>query len=390
MTPEPERAELVDWLLDQGFSQDEIESSFSPMLLPARRVLGDDGHHVSARETSQKTGLDLEQLIRFQRAAGLPAVDDLDAPMFLQRDADTAAHIKRFLDLGLDPDLMLAIVRVLAQGLANASEVINVAALDAVLHPGVSELDIAKGAEALAGAAVPLLGPMINDLLLLQLRHKLQTEAVNAGERAEGKPRPEAKMIGASFADLVGFTALGEELPPAQLEQLANRLADLAHDVAKPPVRFIKTIGDAVMFISPDVADLLDAVLALVDAAAADESLPRLRVGVAYGAAVSRAGDWFGRPVNLASRLTSAARPGSVLVSEAVRDEIGEDRPFRWSVAGTKRLKGISGEVRVYRARSALAQDSHSAGDQGGYQENDRPSRADQPPHHAGRDEYRG
>jgi adenylate cyclase len=59
MTPEAERAELIDWLLDQGFSQGEIESSFSPMLLPARRVLGDDGHHVSARETSQRTGLDL-------------------------------------------------------------------------------------------------------------------------------------------------------------------------------------------------------------------------------------------------------------------------------------------------------------------------------------------
>jgi adenylate cyclase len=116
-------------------------------------------------------------------------------------------------------------------------------------------------------------------------------------------------------------------------------------------VRFIKAIGDAVMFVSPDIAALLEAVLALIDAAAADETLPQLRVGVAYGPAVSRAGDWFGRPVNLASRLTSAARPGSVLVSEAVRDEIGEASPFRWSFAGAKRLKGISGEVRVFRAR---------------------------------------
>lgn len=364
MTPEAEHAELLDWLLAQGFGQDEIESSFSPMLLPARRALGDDGHYVSARETSERIGLDLDLLNRFNRAAGLPAVDDPDAAVFTRSDAETAVHIKRFLDLGIDPDLMLSIVRVLAQGLANTAELMNVAALDAVLRPGASELDIAKGTSALAGLAAPLLGPMINDLLLLALRHKLETEAVNAGERAEGKPRPEARMIGASFADLVGFTALGEELSPVQLEQLANRLAELAHDVAQPPVRFVKTIGDAAMFVSADAAALLDAVLSLIDAAAADESLPRLRVGVAYGAAVSRAGDWFGSPVNLASRLTSAARPGSVLVSEAVRDQIGEDRPFRWSLAGTKRLKGISGEVTVYRVRSALAQDGHAAGDQ--------------------------
>jgi adenylate cyclase len=346
-----ERAELVDWLVQQGFSVDEIKSSFSPMLLAARRALGDDGHYVSARETSQKTGLQLDQLIRFQRAAGLPAVDDPDARVFLQSDADTAVHVKRFLDLGIDPDLLLGIVRVLAQGLANACEVMSVAALAAVLRPGASERDTAQGTHALVSAAAPLLGPTINDLLLLQLRNTLQTEAVNADERAAGTPRPEAKMVGAAFADLVGFTALGEELPPEQLEQLANRLAELAHDVAQPPVRFIKTIGDAVMFVSPEPAELLDAVLALLDTAAADESLPRLRVGVAYGSAVSRAGDWFGSPVNLASRVTAAARPGAVLVSGPARDEIGDEYRFRWSFAGTKRFKGIAGEVKVYRAR---------------------------------------
>ena len=350
-----ERAELLDWLLEQGFTVEEIRASLSPMLLPARRVLGDDGSQVSARQISEQTGLELEQLTRFQRAAGLPHVEDPDAPLFVQSDGNTAVHIKRFLDLGLDPDLMLAVVRVLAQGLANASDVMNVAALAAVLHPGASELDTARGTAALACAAVPLLGPMIEDLLLLQLRRTLETEAVKAGERAAGSPLPEARMVGAAFADLVGFTALGEEVPPEQLEQLANRLAELGHDVAKPPVRFIKTIGDAVMFVSPDTAALLDAVLALVEAAEADESLPRLRVGVAYGPAVSRAGDWFGRPVNLASRITSVARPGAVLVSGPAHSKISDDDRFRWSTAGAKRLKGIKNGVELFRARRAVA-----------------------------------
>lgn len=348
-----ERAALIQWLLDQGFTVEEIRQSFAPMLLPGRRALGDDGSYVSARQISVETGLDLEQLMRFQRAAGLPQVEDPDEPAFMRLDGDTAVHIKHFLDLGIDPDQMLTVVRVLAEGLSHAAEAMRSAALGAVVHRGVTELEIAQRSQALVSVAAPLIGPMIQDLLLLQLRHTVETEAVNASERAEGVPLPGARMVGAAFADLVGFTALGEELPPEDLEQLANRLAALARDVVVAPVRFIKTIGDAVMFVSPDTAALVDVALALVEAAAADESLPRLRVGVAYGSAVSRAGDWFGSPVNLASRVTSAARPGAVLVAESAREEIGDDPRFRWSMAGTKRFKGIAGEVAVFRARRA-------------------------------------
>ena len=348
-----QRAALIPWLLEQGITVEEIRQSFAPMLLPARRALGDDGSYVSARQISAEVGLDLEQLMRFQRAAGLPQVEDPDAPAFMRPDGDTAVHIKRFLDLGIDPDQMLTVVRVLAEGLSRAAEEMRTAALDTVLHPGVSELEIAQASQALVTVAAPLIGPMIEDLLLLQLRHTVEAEAVDAGERAVGVPFPGARMVGAAFADLVGFTRLGEELPPADLERLANRLAGLAREVAVAPVRFIKTIGDAVMFVSPDTAALLDVVLALVEAAAAEEALPQLRAGVAYGSAVSRAGDWFGSPVNLASRVTSAARVGAVLVAESARTEIADDERFQWSFAGTKRLKNIADDVKVYRARRA-------------------------------------
>lgn len=350
-----ERAELVDWLLGQGITAEEIRHSFAPMLLPARRALGDDGTYVSARQISERTGLGLDALMRFQRAAGLPQVDDPDAAVFMRPDGDTAVHIKRFLDLGIDPEQMLMVVRVLADGLANAAEVMRGAALGAVLRPGATELQTAQGAQAVVGAAAPLVGPMIQDLLLLQLRHAVETEAVNANERAIGAPLPGARVVAAAFADLVGFTRLGEEVPAEELEKLANRLAEQARNVAVGPVRFIKTIGDAVMFVSADTAALLAAVLSLIDAAEADEVLPRLRAGLAYGSAVSRAGDWFGSPVNTASRVTSMARPGSVLVSAAARDNVGEDGRFRWSDAGSRHLKGIRDNVQLFRARRAEA-----------------------------------
>lgn len=356
MTEDAERAELVAWLEDQGFTDDEIVASPSPMLLAARRTLGDDGSYVSAREISERSGLDLDLLLRFHRAAGLPQVEDPDAAVFMTADGDTARHVKNFLDLGIDPEQMLTVSRTLADGLSRASEAMRAAALVTALRPGATELQTAQAAQALAAAAAPLIGPMIHDTLLMQLRRIAETEAVNAAERAAGAPLPGARMIAAAFADLVGFTRLGEELAPEELEQLAERLALLARDVAQGPVRFIKTIGDAVMFISTDTSALLDALLSLIDAAEADETLPRLRAGMAYGPAVSRVGDWFGSPVNLASRVTGVARPGSVLVAESAWENIGDDDRFRWSAAGSRHLRNVAGYVKLFRARWPAAE----------------------------------
>jgi class 3 adenylate cyclase len=67
-----------------------------------------------------------------------------------------------------------------------------------------------------------------------------------------------------AFADPVGFTELGEAVPPEQLEHIANRLAELARDAVVTPVRFVKTIGDAVMFVASDPEQLLNVALDLV------------------------------------------------------------------------------------------------------------------------------
>jgi adenylate cyclase len=349
-----QRAELIPWLLNQGITADEIRASVAPMLLPSRRTLGDDGTRLSAREISERTGLEINQLMRFQRASGLATVDDPDAPVFLRPDAETVVHIKRFLDLGFDPDQLLIVVRVLAEGLSRAAEAMRYTGVATTMqHAGTTELEMAKGVQALVSSAAPLLGPMIQDMLMLQLRHAMETEAVNASERAAGAPLPGARLVAVAFADLVGFTRLGETVPPEELEHLANRLADAARNVAVPPVRFIKTIGDAVMLVSTNTVALVDAMLSLVEATESDEAMPQLRVGVAFGPAVSRVGDWFGSPVNLASRVTSAARPGSVLVSEAAREKIGIDGSFEWSFARARRLKGIRDDVKLFRVRRA-------------------------------------
>ncbi|OBI08969.1 cyclase [Mycobacterium sp. E2462] len=346
-----ERAELARWLLEQGVSADEIKSTNPPLLLATRHLIGDDGTYVSAREISETHGVDLALLQKVQRAIGLARVDDPDAAIHMRADGEAAAFIQRFVELGLDPDQLLLVVRVLAEGLSRTAEVMRYTALAAIMRPGASELEIAKASKALVGEIAPLLGPMIEQMLFMQLRHTMETEAVNAAERAAGKPLPGARQVTVGFADLVGFTRIGEAVSPEELGHLANRLAALARDITVPPVRFIKTIGDAVMLVCPEPLPLLDVLVKLVDTVDGDNDFPRLRAGAAAGMAVSRAGDWFGSPVNVASRVTGVARPGTVLVADSVWDIVCDSGQFEGSFAGARRLKGIKTETKLFRIR---------------------------------------
>jgi adenylate cyclase len=354
-----ERAELIAWLLDRGFDLDQICGSVAaPLLLPANRALGDDGNYVSAREVCDSTGVELDLLQRLQSAVGLPRIEDPDAAVLLRADGEAAARAKFFIDMGVNPEETVAVMRVLMESLRHAAAMMKEVALKTLLRPGASEIELAQAAEELARRSAPRLGPMLEDLLLLELRHSFETEAVNAAERAAGT-LPGARQVSVAFADLAGFTRLGEALPPEELQHVASRLTDLAHEVAASPVRFVKSIGDAVMLVCSYPVPLLEAILDLADAAIAND-LPRLRIGIASGCAVTRAGDWFGSPVNMASRVTSAARPGTVLVAESARDAVGNAAGFDWSSGGARRLKGVSGEVKLFGVRRS--DEAQSAG----------------------------
>jgi len=345
-----ERAELIAWLLARGFDVNQIRNAFSPILLPANCALGDDGTSVTTRELADSSGVGLELLQRLHRAAGLVRVENPDAPLQSRADAESVVHAARLVDFGLDPAQVVLIVRLLVDGMTGAAVAMRQAALQASLHPGATERELAQAIERLTEEAEPLLGPMVDDLLRVVLRRSFETEAVNEAERAAGTV-PGAREVAVAFADLVGFTRLGEELLPEELGVIAARFSDLAHDVVTSPVQFVKTIGDAVMLVCADPRNLLTTVLELVEAAADD--FPPLRVGLAFGRAVGRAGDWFGSPVNVASRVTSVAPGGTVRVTESAREAIGDTPGVEWSLAEARHLRGIDGAVLLFDARRA-------------------------------------
>lgn len=349
-TARQERAELISWLLDNGETIESIGRTASPVLLPSRRVIGDDGQRVSLRELAESTGLDMEFQERMMRAMGLPHVSDPDAQTYLRADGETTAVTRSYLDAGYDRDELVRITRVLSEALTSVTEQMRNASLGLIVRPGATELEVAQRGLLATKAAEPTLGPLITGLVMLKLRHALEIEAITDAERAQGA-RPGARDIAVAFADLVDFTRFGEARSPEDVERIALRLADLVREVIEPPVRLVKTIGDAVMLVSPEPEALLHVLMKFVELAEAEPELPQLRVGMAWGPAIGRSGDWFGSPVNLASRVTAVARPGSVLVAETLRDRLAHLEEFAWTYIGPRKLKGIQGETRLHRVR---------------------------------------
>jgi adenylate cyclase len=179
------------------------------------------------------------------------------------------------------------------------------------------------------------------------LREAVRRGMIGAAEREAGA-LAEAQDLCVCFADLVGFTRMGVQVDAQELGGVAGRFAELANEVTTGPVRLIKTIGDAAMFVSPDPMAMVNVALALGEAMREAE-MPSMRAGLALGPTLLRAGDYYGHSVNLASRVTGVARPDSVLCTHEVRDAATDE--FDWSFAGKHRLKGVGDAVPLFRAR---------------------------------------
>ncbi|HXP29010.1 MAG TPA: adenylate cyclase regulatory domain-containing protein [Solirubrobacteraceae bacterium] len=345
-----ERLALLTQLAADGVPLSELRRSTAAgtiMYLPADRVIVGSERY-TAGQIARMSGVEEGFLVAARRAMGLP-IPEQDEPVYTEAELESARMIHVARDAGISDEEVLDLLRVLGRGLSQVAETLRALPLKLVLEPGMSEPELANRYAQAAGALYPLVNPLVDSVLTLHLKHATQSTVVSALERSGGQ-LPGSRDVTVCFADLVGFTRLGEEVPPDELGRLAVRLEELATDVVASPVRLVKTIGDAAMLASPTPEPLIGAALSLIEAADAEgEYFPQLRAGAALGQALPRAGDWFGRPVNLASRITSVARPGSLLVERELRESVADG--YRWSFAGERKLKGIRGGVPLYRAR---------------------------------------
>jgi adenylate cyclase len=341
-----EREKLLQHLLDDGFSEEELTNAVREnrlALLPVDRVLGGA---FTAKEIEERTGLPAATMVRIRRQHGLPEAK-LDDRVFSDEDVEAAKSMKLFIDAGFEQDRIDEITRVLGESMSRLSATITAAFTETFLEPGASEQEVATRFAGLAEQLTPAVGPILIAGFKAHLRDSVERGMLGLAELEAGDIAA-SQELAVCFADLVGFTRLGGQVEVGELGTIAGRLANLAASVTEPPVRLVKTIGDAAMFVSPEPGPLVGVALALVEAFE-EEELPSLRAGMAFGTALVRAGDYYGNPVNLASRVTGIARPGSVLATRDIRDAAGDE--FAWSAAGRHKLKGVSGPTPLFRAR---------------------------------------
>lgn len=320
--------------------------------LPAEHLLGGPLRY-SAREAAEINGMPLEMVLAIRRANGLPIADP-DAAELSRGDLETGDTARAAAEAGITVAQIDATARVIGHALRQLAGQLGAIIFERAYLPGLPEDELAARFAAEVERFEPLVDDVVRGSLRIHLREAIRDVATELAELEPVDGLPGARAMAVAFADLVGFTRMGEELPPEDLERVAQRLAQLAAEAADPPVRFVKTIGDAVMLVAPDAASLVRAGLELVALADAEgPGFPLIRVGIAAGPAVSRSGDWYGRPVNLASRLTALARAHSVLISGEVRDAAADDPHLRFSDAGVRRVRGIREPVRTFRARRA-------------------------------------
>jgi adenylate cyclase len=345
------RLALLTDLAEDGVELEELREAVAAgrlALLPVERALLGEGPRYTTKEVAEKAGVEQRFLQRANAALGIP-IPEPEERVLTEADLDAAKRLKAFRDIGLPEEGILQVARTIGMATARIAVANRELIARNLVQEGDTEHELALRFAAAARELLPQVGPVLAYGLRTQLVEQIRRDVIGAADLASGEIGG-ATEISVGFVDMVDFTKLGEQIPVEELGLVAGRLEELASDVTEGPVRLVKLIGDAAMLVSTDAAAAMDATLRMIEAAdEAGEDFPPLRAGVARGAALSQAGDWYGRPVNLASRITDVARPGSVLADEAAKEAAG-DR-FHYSFAGERKLKGIKGAVELYRVR---------------------------------------
>ena len=295
-------------------------------------------------QVCELAGADREVADRLWRALGFPDVPEGELA-FTEQDA----RALRLATEGLEElkgeeheralELLVHEARIISANLANLSEV-ELESIGALAGLGLRRHLLADALER------GLENSDFGWLILYGLRRQLAS-ALQRNAPSDGKDATRSTMA-VGFIDLVGFTGLSHRLEATDLGQLLGRFESLVFDiVAESGGRVVKLIGDEAMLVCPDAAQAVRAALVILRQTSA-ASLPSARAGIAAGELLVQGGDYFGDPVNLASRIVDRAPPGEVIVDERVAS--AEADGFELEPLPETSLKGI-GAVPLWRAR---------------------------------------
>ena len=343
-----DRLALLHYLASQGCDLEEmVEAEARDRLfgLAGDRIFRPSRPRYDAAGAAELLGTDVGTVTRAWRAFGLPAPVE---PVLGLQDIEALRTWLLVRDL-LGADAATALARVLGSGAARLAEATSSVMRGTPDNP----MDRAQAGEAVSArsyAEASSLVPAIGNVLDAVHRHHLEAARRHFELVA---PTPDAVRCGIGFADLSGFTSMSQVKPMRELSMMLSEFeATSTETVQDHAGRVVKFLGDAVMFVAPTVPSLAAIATALVSHPKAVEAGLQVRAGIAYGDLLAQDGDYFGPPVNLASRLVAIAQPGEVLAAPPVVPLL-DDRRHHAIEREAQALRGIAEPVTPYLLVSA-------------------------------------
>ena len=354
------QARVVARMRERGYSLEDLKEAgregrlafgFTEELFSDPQETG-----TSVEEVAEETGLEPELVERILVILGTPADRRRDVS---PEDAEALRHCARVLDAGFPLVAFLQLVRVYAQSMRRIADaevrLFHLYVHEPLIRDAVPELEMAEEMGELAGDILPLAAPLTDYLHQRYLRYFVEQDVVGHMEAdATAVDTAEIELghvhVSLCFIDLTGFTRYTEEEGDIEaLDVVENFVASVEATLPREAT-IVKTIGDEVMVVSPDPLSLTEWA---VDFLARFEQRPQPRVGIHYGDAVYRDGDYFGGQVNLAHRVVNRALAGEVLVTDSVCGAIAASDRLRFEGIGRVSLKGFPTPTELFVVRSA-------------------------------------
>jgi adenylate cyclase len=275
------------------------------------RLLLDGPRRYTRLQVAEMSGMAPERTQRLWRALGFPDAAD-DDPAFTDADIEALGVLSELIDSGfVEAGTEASIARAMGQALSRLADWQADMLADALTRTGPDGERRPASPEEVVAVARALL-PKMRDIQSYVWRRHLAANADRLLAASAGQG--DRRELAVGFADLVGYTSRSRGMGGRELGAMVEDFEAIASEViARHHGRVVKTVGDGVLFTAVSPVDAVEIGLRLPEVWDTEER-PPLRVGAAYGRVLTRLGDVYSPVVNLASRLTSIARPGTVLV----------------------------------------------------------------------------
>ena len=345
---------VVARLRARGHSLDEIKRAGDRGQLatgPLEDLLrGSEGRY-TLREVARASGLQEAMIERILTAMGLTSV--AEQPMS-EEDREIMRYVAAMLAAGLPSPAFLQLARVYGQALAQIADaevrLVHLYVHEPLMREGMPSVEIAEEMEELVRELIPFVVPLISYVHNRFLAHFVEQDVIGhmETELAEGGSEEGRLRVAIAFADLAGYARLTVERGDEEALEAVERFVEAVEQTLPHDARVIKTLGDEVMVVASDPVALTGWAVGLQ--AEIDRGQPPPRIGIHYGEALYRDGDYFGREVNQAARVVARAAGGEVLVTRPVVDMAAGVDGVTFERIGEIGLKGFLEPTELFTA----------------------------------------